>query len=140
MITLELDILSQKLMPHAKARLQLITTSPLFYWTKTGQNGHKPPANATFYRWWSHSPYLGRELEGKYCIVNCNLQYKPDGTPKWHGITNPVGLFFDSTSNEKPFLVLYDFKFSDTLLRKYPRQGKLGDPISGNWVEWHKYF
>ncbi len=99
----------------------------------------KPPGNTTFGRWTSPSLYLGKELTGKYYVTNLTFSY-PEGYAHDRRVINPVGLFFDSTSDDEPFLTLYDFRPTDTSVRIERAVGVLDNrsPIrTHTWVEWY---
>ena len=73
----------------------------------------KPPAKTPFGRWQSSSIYLGKEQSGKYYVTRLLLPDIESGTIYDSRVKNPVGLFFDSTSDDEPFLILYDFYPAD---------------------------
>ncbi len=122
-----------------QAILILNTLAPLTIFPKAGVFGFKPPANTNFGRWTSVSSYLGKEVSGKYYVTRINF---PD-PGKWAELVNPVGLFFDSTSDDSPFLTLYDFQPTNVSVRKDRAKGKLDNrrPIPINtWIDWYPYF
>lgn len=119
--------------------LTLNNLAPFTDFSKAGVHGFKPPANTTFGRWTSPSNYLGKESGGRYYVTRINF---PD-PGKWVELVNPVGLFFDSTSDDQPFLTLYDFRPTDTSVRKERAKGKLVNraPIPADtWVDWYPVF
>ena len=60
------------------------------------------PANIIYGRWISFSDYVGKETSGKYFILLQESMYDPEGL-----VVNPSACFFDSRSEEFPFLTLY---------------------------------
>jgi hypothetical protein len=119
--------------------LTLNTLAPFTYFPAAGRQGFKPPGNTIFGCWSSYSNYLGKETSSKYYITRINFP-EPG---KWVELVNPVGLFFDSTSEDEPFLILYDFQPTDTSPRAERAKGKLQNrapnPID-TWVDWYPYF
>lgn len=100
----------------------------------------KPPPNTPFGHWTSPSQYLGKERGGKYYLTNLNFFYT-EGAVHDPNVINPVGLFFDSTSDAEPFLTLYDFRPTDTSVRRERAVGVLDNrapiPTRHTWVEWY---
>jgi hypothetical protein len=119
--------------------LNLDSLAPFTNFTDAGRHGFKPPANTIFGRWSSVSNYLGKEANGRYYVTRINFP-EPG---RWSELVNPVGLFFDSTSEDSPFLTLYDFQPTNTSVRKDRARGKLENrkPIPmDSWVDWYPYF
>jgi hypothetical protein len=100
--------------------LILDTLAPYTHFPKAGHHGFKPPAGTTFGRWTSRSQYLGKEVSGKYYVTR--IESFDEG--RWKELGNPVGLFFDSISQDDPFLTLYYFDPTDTTPRSERRRGK----------------
>ena len=103
--------------------------------------GHspKPPADAALGGWMSSSIYLGKELTGRFYVTIVNFP-EPG---QWKELVNPAGLFFDSTSEDDPFLTLYDFQPTSKSLRKSRARGKLinkRSDLGNTWVDWYPYF
>jgi hypothetical protein len=109
------------------------------YFPAAGKFGFKPPANAQIGVWNSVSKYIGKEISGKYYVTH--IDFPEPG--RWVELENPVGLFFDSSSQDEPFLTLYGFVPLSTEPRRERAKGKLENkgPIEvDRWVDWYPYY
>ena len=118
-----------------KGMLNLDIHAPITEFAKAGHNGFKPPANTIFGHWSSHSHYIGKEISGKYYVTRINFP----NPGKYADIGNPVGLFFDSTSDSEPFLTLYHFDLTRMYSEKPRGILKTPKPFdTETWVDWYR--
>ncbi|HVN00589.1 MAG TPA: hypothetical protein VMT68_10275 [Caulobacteraceae bacterium] len=118
------------------AFLNLDTVVPVTQNPKAGMDGFKPPSGAHLGVWRSSSMYLGKESSGSYYITM--LDFPEPG--RWKGINNPVGFFFDSTSDSRPFLTIYGFELEHLDWLRDPLLGMLENRAPAKidtWVDWH---
>jgi hypothetical protein len=127
------DYYDRRFISETVALDSLVTPS---YSANIIRDGFKPPTGAVMGRWTSTSNFIGAEVHGRYWVVY--IDFPEPG--RWQELVNPVGLFYDSTSDTTPFLTLYDFSPQSSEPRYHGRSGELDNrkpmPLQ-TWLKWH---